>query len=389
MNLRIVPADTGRAFKQFINLPWSIYRDDPYWVPPMKSAVRFLLSSKHPFYRHAEIRLFLAMKQGVPVGRIAAIVNHRHNEFHDEKAGFFGFFECVDDQDVADALLAGAQDWLAASGADIVRGPVNPSTNEECGLLVENFLSSPMVMMTYNPPYYADLLVGAGYEKAKDLYAYWYHVGKKLPDRLERIARKVKEREPGLNVRPIDMGRFTEELDVVKVVYNEAWERNWGFVPMTAEELDHMARQLKPVVVPEMVSLAFVDDEPAGFILALPDLNQVLKILNGTLFTPRLFKALSAGRRIRTGRCLTLGVREKFRKKGIESAMFAQVWGAGIERGYRYGEFSWILEDNTIVHDTATRVFSAEHYKTYRIYEKPLGEKPLGEKPLVSSHGPV
>jgi GNAT superfamily N-acetyltransferase len=141
---------------------------------------------------------------------------------------------------------------------------------------------------------------------------------------------------------------------------------------MTGDEIDHMARQLKPVVVPEMVSLAFMDDEPAGFILALPDLNQVLKVLDGTLFTPRLLKALSVGKKIRTGRCLTLGVREKFRKKGIDSVMFAQVWGAGIDRGYRYGEFSWILEDNAIVHDIATKVFSAHHYKTYRIYEKQL-----------------
>ena len=382
MSLQILPADTGRAFKQFIDLPWSIYRDDPYWVPPLKSDVRSLLSPKHPFYDHAEKQLYLALQNGTPVGRIAAIINHRHDEFHDEKAGFFGFFECVNDQGVADALLGEAHEWLAQRGAEFVRGPVNPSTNEDCGLLVENFMSPPMVMMTYNPPYYADLLEEAGYGKAKDLFAYWYHVGKELPHRLERIVAKVKKREPGLTVRPIDMKRFSEELDVIKVIYNEAWEKNWGFVPMTGEEIDHMASQLKPVVVPEMVSMAFIDDEPAGFILALPDLNQVLKVLNGTLYTPRLLKALAVGKRIRTGRCLTLGVRERFRKKGIESAMFAQVWGAGIDRGYRYGELSWILEDNTIVHDTATRVFSAEHYKTYRIYERPLVENPLEEHPL-------
>jgi GNAT superfamily N-acetyltransferase len=229
-----------------------------------------------------------------------------------------------------------------------------------------------MVMMTYNPPYYLALMEGAGYGKARDLYAYWYHVGKDLPQRLKSIVRKVRNREPGLAVRPLEMSRFQEELDVIKVIYNEAWEKNWGFVPMTTEEIDHMAKNLKPVVVPEFVSLAFIDGEPAGFIMALPDLNQVLKVLNGTLLTPRLLKALSVGKRIRTGRCLTMGVREKFRRKGIESVMFAQVWSAGIERGYRYGEFSWILEDNKLVHDTATRIFSAEHYKTYRLYDRAL-----------------
>lgn len=372
MSVKIAAAESGKLFKQFIDLPWSIYRDDPYWVPPLKSEVKGLLSRKHPFYRHADRRLFLALKNGAAAGRVAAILNHNHNDFHSEKTGFFGFFEAVNDQEVAAALMTAAERWLREQGMDTSRGPVNPSTNEECGLLVENFLSPPMVMMTYNPPYYADLLEDAGYAKAKDLFAYWYHVGKELPERLGRIVRKVYEREPGLVVRPLDMSRFQEELEVVKVVYNEAWERNWGFVPMTGEEIDHMAANLKPVVVPEFVSLAFVDGEAAGFILALPDLNQVLKVLNGTLLTPKLFKALSVGKRIKTGRCLTMGVREKFRKRGIESAMFAQVWGAGIARGYRYGEFSWILEDNKVVHDTATRVFSARHYKTYRLYDKPL-----------------
>jgi GNAT superfamily N-acetyltransferase len=372
MNIQITSADSGAAFKQFIDLPWSIYRDDPYWVPPLKSEVKGLLTEKHPFYRHAEKQLFLAVRNGLPAGRIAAIVNYRHNEFHNEKTGFFGFFESVDDQEVANALLAAAEEWLREKGMETCRGPVNPSTNEECGLLVENFMSPPLVMMTYNPPYYLDLLEGAGYGKARDLFAYWYHVGKELPPRLQRIIRKVREREPGLVVRPIEMSRFQEELDVIKVVYNEAWEKNWGFVPMTTEEIDHMAKNLKPVVIPEFVSLAFIDGEPAGFILALPDLNQVLKVLNGKLLTPRLLKALSVSKKIRTGRCLTMGVREKFRKKGIESVMFAQVWGAGIERGYRYGEFSWILEDNKLVHDTATRIFSAGHYKTYRLYDRTL-----------------
>jgi hypothetical protein len=254
-----------------------------------------------------------------------------------------------------------------------VLGPVNPSTNEECGLLVENFLSPPFVMMTYNPPYYAELVQRAGYEKAKDLYAYWYYVGEELPDRLKRIVKKVKEREPDLVVRPLDMKRFESELEVVRLVYNEAWEKNWGFVPMTDAEIDHMAKKLKPLVEPRIVNLAFVGDEPAGFVMGLPDLNHVLKVLNGTILNPfRTMKALGVRKRIRSGRCLTLGVREKFRKRGIESILFAMTWQGGIDMNYRYGEFSWVLEDNHAIHDAATRVFSAKHYKTYRIYDKQL-----------------
>jgi hypothetical protein len=374
VTLQIIDAESGQALKQFINLPWSIYRDDPYWVPPLKSDVRELLSLKQPFYGHAQRKLFLALQDGMAVGRIVAIINHRHNEFHSEKTGFFGFFECVDDQKTADTLLLAAEKWIREKGMDRVLGPVNPSTNEECGLLVHNYLSPPFVMMTYNPPYYRDLFENAGYDKAKDLYAYWYHVGHELPDRLKRIVTKVKEREKGLVVRPLDKSRFDSELEVVRLIYNEAWERNWGFVPMTDAEINHMAKKLKPLVVPSIVNLAFVDDEPAGFVMGLPDYNHVLKILNGTIANPiRTIKAFRAGKRIRSGRCLTLGVREKYRKRGIESILFAMTWQGGIDMNYRYGEFSWVLEDNQPIHDAATRIFSAEHYKTYRIYGKELG----------------
>jgi len=373
LGIQILDAESGQALKQFINFPWSIYHDDPYWVPPLKSDVRELLSLKHPFYNHAERDLFLAVKDGVPVGRIAAVINHRHNEFHAEKTGFFGFFECVQDQEVAKALLDSAENWIRGKGMNQVLGPVNPNTNEECGLLVHNFLSPPFVMMTYNPPYYMELLENAGYNKAKDLYAYWYHVGKELPARLNRIVSKVYDKEKDLVVRNLDKKRFDADLDAVRTIYNEAWERNWGFVPMTDKEIAHMAKKLKPLVEPRIINLAFVGDEPVGFAMGLPDYNNVLKILNGTIANPvRTIKALVAGKRIRSGRCLTLGVREKFRKRGIEATLFAMTWQGGIDMNYRYGELSWILEDNQPMIDGATRAFSAEHYKTYRIYEKQL-----------------
>ena len=372
MSLEIVPAQSGKEFRQFVDLPWEIYRGDPYWVPPLKSDVRSLLSLRHPFYRHAERGLFLALRDGKPTGRIAAIVNHRHNEFHGDRAGFFGLFECRDDEETAGALLSASERWTADRGMDSIRGPVNPSTNEECGLLVQNFLSAPFVMMTYNPPYYMDLIEESGYRKAKDLYAYWYHVGKRIPSRLEKIVGKVMKKEKGLTVRHLDMKRFDEDLAAVRTIYNEAWEKNWGFVPMTPEEIDFMAGKLKPLVAPEIVNLAFVDDEPVGFAMGLPDFNHVLKILNGRLTPWGAVKAHRASKGIRSGRCLTLGVREKYRKRGIETPLFAMTWQGGIDLGYRYGEFSWILEDNKPIHDAATKVFSANHYKTYRIYEKQL-----------------
>jgi len=372
MSFEIVPAESGKAFRQFVDLPWEIYRGDPYWVPPLKSDVRSLLSLKHPFYRHADRGLFLALRDGRPVGRIAAILNRRHNEFHGDRAGFFGFFECRDDDEAAGALLSAAERWTADRGMNTIRGPVNPSTNEDCGLLVWNFLSAPFVMMTYNPPYYMDLLEEHGYRKAKDLFAYWYHVGKKIPSRLEKIVDKVMKRETGLTVRHLDMKHFDEDLQAVRTIYNEAWEKNWGFVPMTDEEIDSMAGKLKPIVVPEIVNLAFVDGDPVGFAMGLPDFNHVLKVLNGRLTPWGAIRALGISKGIRSGRCLTLGVREKFRKRGIETPLFAMTWQGGIDLGYRYGEFSWVLEDNKPIHDAVTKVFSASHYKTYRIYEKPL-----------------
>ncbi len=372
MTLQILSAGSGRALKQFIDLPWKIYRGDPYWIPPLKSDVRSLISLGHPFWRHAQRELFLALKDGNPVGRIAAIVNSRHNEFHQDKVGFFGFFECEDDEGTAGALLDAAQNWILQKGMDTIRGPMNPSTNEECGLLVQNFLSPPFVMMTYNPPYYLDLLEANGFQKAKDLLAFWYPVGKRIPERLERIVGKVMKKEKELEVRHLDMKRFEKDLDAVRVIYNEAWEKNWGFIPMTEEEIDHLARKLKPLLAPQIVNLAFVGGEPAGFAMGLPDLNCVLRILNGRVTPLGALKAMMASRRIRSGRCLTLGVRDKFRKRGIETTLFAMTWKGGIDLGYRYGEFSWVLEDNWPILEAVAKVFSGTQYKTYRILEKSL-----------------
>ena len=372
MSLKVVEAEKGRAFKDFINLPWALYRGDPYWVPPLKKDVSGLLSTKHPFYRNAQRKIFVCYKNELPAGRIVGILNNTHNEFHNEKTGFFGFFESIPDQEVASALFAEAERYLIESDMEVSRGPVNPSMNEECGLLIDNFMSPPFIMMTYNPPYYSELIEGAGYGKAKDLFAYYFNVGQRLPDRLARIAKKIEKREKGLTVRCLDMKNFDHDLGIVKTIYNEAWEKNWGFFPMTDDEINYMAKNLKHIVDPERVAFAFIDGEPAGFAMALPDYNQVLRILNGRLITLRLIKALKAAKEITTSRIMILGTREKFRKRGIESLIYALLWQKGIDRGDKYGEFSWTLENNTLVNETAMKIFGATQYKTYRLYDRKL-----------------
>ncbi len=376
MSVRVVSAEEGRPYRQFIRLPWSLYEGDASWVPPLRRDVADLLSVRNPFYQHAERKLFLCLKDGRPAGRIAAIVNTRHNEYAGDRTGFFGFFESEPDDEVAAALLGEAERFLAERGMDRCRGPMNPSTNEECGLLVDNFTSPPFLMTTYNPPSYQRLIEAAGYSKAKDLLGYFFFVGQKLPERLERLAKRIQVREPDLVTRTIDLKHFDREIGYIKTIYNDAWSKNWGFVPMTDAEMDHLAKRLKPLVVPDMIMLSFLGDEPAGFMMALPDYNQIMRIFDGRLGPIRALKALRAARKIRNPRIITLGVRERFRKRGLEAPLFAYAWGKGIERRDLYGEFSWVLEDNILLNETAAKIFGGTRYKTWRIYEKEISRAP-------------
>jgi hypothetical protein len=370
--VRVVEAERGREHRRFLDLPWDIYRGDPWWVPPLKSEVAGLLDVRHPFFRNAERALFLALEGDRPVGRIAAIVNRAHDRFHGEKAGFFGFFESVNDPQVAAALLGAAERHLAQRGAAFVRGPMDPSTNEVCGLLVEGHASPPFLMMPYQPTYYAALLEGAGYRKAKDLWAFLYELAPQVPPRLARLSDRILDREKGLRIRSLEMKDFPRELERIRLIYNDAWERNWGFVPMIPEEFTHMAKQLRPLVVPELVQIAEVGDEPVGFLMSVPDYNLALRLLDGR-FTPwGLVRFLAERRRIRTFRLMTMGMRAAWRKRGLDAVLFARSYQEARRLGYRYCEFSWILEDNLLTHRSA-ELFGAFHYKTYRIYERTLG----------------
>jgi GNAT superfamily N-acetyltransferase len=368
--LEVAPVRGRRDLEAFIALPYELYRGDPRWVPPLRRDVRDLLSrTKNPFFEHAEAEYFLARREDRVVGRIAAIHNRLHNEFHADRTGFFGFFETVNDPAVAAALLDAAEAWLAPRGLDVMRGPASFSTNDEAGLLVDGFDTPPVVMMPHNPPHYATLIEGAGFRKAKDLLAY-QRTDTGLPARLVQGA-ALAERRYGVRVRPLELGRFDQEVVVIKQLYNASWERNWGFVPMTDHEIDHLAKQLKPVVVPELVLFAERGDETIGFAVALPDLNVALRANPSGRMFPGILKVLWAARKIRRIRILLLGALPAWRGKGIDVLLFKHVWEKATGKGYNWGEGGWILEDNQAMRNGLERM-GFEAYKTYRLYDRPM-----------------
>ncbi len=366
------PVAGKRELKLFRRLPWRIYRDDPLWVPPLLMDVHTVIGGKHPFHRHADVEYFLAWRDDRPVARVAAVVNRMHNDFNGDKLGFFGLFEAEDDPEAAAAVLTAAEGWLRQRGMERVQGPMNLSTNEELcspGIQLDGFDKPPMVMMTHTRPYYVALVEAAGYGKAKDLLAYYLADGtppKRLVDGVARL-----QKAEGVVLRSIDMKQFKAEVERVKAIYNSAWEKNWGFVPMTDPEFDHMAKALKPVVEPKLVLIAEVKGEPVAFAIALPDFNQVLKRLNGRLFPFGLFKLLWYKRKIDSARVLTLGIKPGFRRKGLDAMMYLRLFQDGPPIGFPRAECSWILEDNWEMRRGLERM-GAYIYKTYRVYEKAL-----------------
>ncbi len=355
----------------FVKLPWAIYAGDPLWVPPLLMERKaFIDPRKNPFFQHADVALFLARQRGRAVGRIAAVVNHNHNRFHQERTGFFGLFECVDDRRVAHALLDRASAWLRDKGMDVMRGPASFSTNEEVGLLVEGFHESPMILMPYNPPYYGPILEEYGLVKSKDLHAFIRTDDEGMPERLYRIADKIRERGK-FRVRKLDMRNLREEILRFKAVYESAWERNWGFVPMTEAEIDHMAKELKQILDPDLVFFVETEGRIVGFSLTLPDINQALRRINGRLFPLGLLKLLYYSRKINQVRVLLLGVAPGYRKLGIDGVLYLETFREGTKKGYHRGEFSWILEDNEAM-ARPLEAMGAKRYKIYRVYDLSL-----------------
>jgi GNAT superfamily N-acetyltransferase len=379
--VRIVPVSTAEQRHEFASFPWQLYASDPNWVPPIYNDRLTLLNpDKHPFHEHAEAQYFLAYRDQVLMGTISAHINHRHNEVWRDKVGFFGFFEVVEDEIVAQSLLDAAAGWLRQRGLEAIRGPESFSQNEECGLLVDGFDQPPVVLMTYNPRYYQSFLERAGFEKAQDLYA-WdlqtdifdYDV-QKLPRKFVRVAEEARQR-PNLVVRNIDMKRFNEEVELVKSVYNAAWEQNWGFVPLSDHELDHFAQEMKMIVDPDLVLFAFIDGKPVGMSLGLPDVNQALikaRPQPNTWSLPlTLLRFLWHRRKISSFRLWALGVLPEYRNLGIDAIFYVETARKAFAKGYERCEMSWILESNDMMNRIIERL-GGKIYKTYRLYQKPV-----------------
>jgi hypothetical protein len=374
----IVPIRSSRDLRRFIDLPWHIYsrQTHPQWVPPLRLAVRDALDTRaNPFYKTADRQLFLALRNGKVVGRIAAIENRAHNEFHGDRVGFFGFFESTEDQEVANGLLGAASDWIRARGLDTMRGPMNPSTNHECGLLVRGFRWHPSIMTTWNPRYYAPLVENAGLAKAKDLLAYWIPLqgerAVELPEQYRVHAQRAL-RGNSLTFRDISLRHFDREVELCWEIYNSAWEKNWGFFPMSKESFLHEAKVLRYIVVPQFTFIAEVNGDPAGFMIIVPDYHHAYKAIGtGRLLPSGIFKVLAAKRRLRSGRIMILGVKPEYRKRAIFALFADEMFRRGKEYGAIGAEASWILEDNDAL-NRPMAALGAKEYRRWRIYDKRL-----------------
>lgn len=361
--------------KRFLRVAHRLYRGDPHWVAPLDSEMHRVLAPTNPFFRHARMQLWVAVRSGRDVGRIAALVDDTHNSLHGERTAHFGFLESENDPAITRALFTAAADWAGAAGMDRLLGPMNPSINDECGLLVSGFDSAPALMMNYNPPYLPALVEAAGFTKAKDLLAFHIDLATAPQARLDRLAQGFRRRNPKLVVRPVTRSSLAADVPKIKRIYNEAWERNWGAVPLSDGEISLLAERLAPLLEDGLVWLAEQDGEVAGFLLALPDANEILQPLRGRMLSPGLIRALPyllGWRRPRLFRLVALGTRGEFRHRGLEAMMFAETLRAARRLGFAGCEASWVLEDNEPV-IRLLGAFSAVPYKTYRIYGQPLG----------------
>ncbi len=371
-DISVRPVRSTTEMHDFIRFPTELYRRDPNFVPHLFwERKEFFNPDKNPLFDFTDVQYFLAVRDnGDTVGRITAHVNHRSNKYWDENAGCFGFFECIPDFQVASRLFERAHAWLHKRQIDRVRGPFNFSTNEECGLLVDGFDRPPAIMMPHAKRYYCGMLNRIGYRKTKDLLAFDYESDGSTPEYLVRFNDRIRERT-GVTIRTLDMDNFGEEIEKALRVYNQAWQKNWGFVPMTEEQFRYMARELRPIIDPDVALIAEKDGEPVGFSLSLPDYNQILRRLNGRLLPFGWVRLLLGRNRIDRVRVITLGVIEKYRSRGIDALLYHDTFANGTAKGYLNSEMSWILEDNDMMIRAMERM-GAKPYKTYRIFEKEL-----------------
>jgi len=368
-----------REFEDFFAFPWRHYADDVNWAPPLLSMRRQLLDkTKHPAWKYMDGEYFAAWRTGQMVGTIAAFVNHAHNRYHDENIGFFGLFESIDDTAIAGGLLSAAADWVRSRGADAIRGPANFTTNEECGLLVDNF-SQPVIMMPYNPPFYAALIENAGFEKVMDVHCIYQDretiEATNSLARLERLVKRAAERS-GIIVRNMNARAKKAEFERFREIYNAAWEKNWGFIPMSDEELEALVRELGMLVEADLAFFAEIAGEPVGFALTIPNFNEALRRAYPRPGIPEILTMAQVAwhwkirRSIRGVRMPLMGVKQEHRNKGVELAMLLEIMKALLPSRYDYLDSGWILETNPLIKISVS--LGGQIYKTHRFYQKSL-----------------
>ncbi len=364
----IQPVQNKRTLKRFIRFPWKVYQGDSRWAPPLiHDELRRFTPRKNPFYEHAEVQPFVALENQEVVGRVIAFVNKSHNEFHNDRVGFFGFFECVPDFSIAEGLFDVARRWLHDRGMTSMRGPMNFSTNEVCGFLLQGFDMPPVTMMPYTPEYYLRFAENYGFEKAKDLYAYLIEEELFDWEKYERLVRSVGQRAE-ITVRAVEMKNWREEVERIREIYNASWSQNWGFVPMTEAEFDHVVKQLKPIINPHLLMFIEADRVPAGFSLTLPDISPALRKANGKLLPFGFLRFLRELRKADRVRVILLAIRPEFQKRGLAGVLLTETARAIVRAGYSVAEMSWTLEDNVLINKALERV-GGQPYKKYRIYE--------------------
>lgn len=354
---------------EFIKFPWKIYKGDVHWVPPLLMEQKTLLDKqKNPFFKAAEADYFLAYRNGEIIGRIAAVKNDLHLKYHTDDSGQFGFFECINDQQVANALFDAAKNWMKEKGLKFMKGPANPSSNDIYGMLIEGFDDSPRLLMPYNPEYYIKLCENYGMKKGKDMFA-WKIVNEKLmaSEKLKRGQELVRKRY-NLKISQLDMKNFQKDLEKFKYVYNKAWAPNWGFVPMTEEQIDAMAKDMKPLAEPSLVLFGEIDGQLVGAALVMLDYNYIFRTMNGRLLPFNFLKLFTQKKKIKWARILTLGIIPEFQKRGLDAVFYWEIVNRAANIGIRLGEASWVLEDNDMM-NRGLELMNGERYKRYRIWE--------------------
>ena len=375
----IVKQVTGdkKGMKDFLEFPYSLYKNDEHWCPPLRFERKDFFSPKNPFMKHSEVGFFVAYKDNRAVGRVTAHRDDIYDKFYNTRQGFFGFYEAIESDEVAEKLMLSCEDWIKTRGIDSLMGPFNFTTNHEVGFLIKGFDRPPVIMMTYTKPYYPDQLHKLGYKKEKELIAFWVDRNTEKPEFFTVMAKRIaREIEGSYEIRTMNMADFKSELKIILDIYNEAWNKNWGFVPMTEEEIDDMARQLKDIILPEYIYFLYKEGEPAAFLLCLPDINNVLiHIKSGKLFPTGIFKLLFFKKYIKTGRILLMGVKSQFRNQGLDVLIYNRMiedMFSIVPKSIKSAEMSWILEDNHVMVNIL-KSMNADPYKRYLIVKKSLG----------------